>query len=360
MNRFLYLLPLLFFLACDDEEPGGGPNTVNFDRAAMLESWADGAIIPAYTTLEASSETLATAASDFNANPDATSLESLRQAYREAYVDYQAAAPFIIGKAEEIRYLEQLSIYPSDVAQIEENATTGTHNLDLPSAVDEQGFPALDYLLYGISEEELLNGSNAAAYRSYLIVLATRIHSLTGEVLTDWTDNGFREQFISNSGNSATASVDRMVNDFIFYYEKHLRAGKVGIPAGVFSNAPLPDNAEAPYSGDFAKTLFTASFTNVRNFFNGRFGGGIGLIDYLDALEVERDGELLSGVINDQFTQIEQQLANVGDDFRNQVIDDNTEMLRLYDELQKAVILLKVDMLQALNINVDFVDADGD
>lgn len=35
-------------------------------------------------------------------------------------------------------------------------------------------------------------------------------------------------------------------------------------------------------------------------------------------------------------------------------------MLQTYDELQKNVILMKVDMLQALNINVDYVDADGD
>jgi len=35
-------------------------------------------------------------------------------------------------------------------------------------------------------------------------------------------------------------------------------------------------------------------------------------------------------------------------------------MLSTYDGLQKNVVLLKVDMLQALNINVDFVDADGD
>ena len=35
-------------------------------------------------------------------------------------------------------------------------------------------------------------------------------------------------------------------------------------------------------------------------------------------------------------------------------------MLETYDELQKAVVLLKVDMLQVLNIKVDFVDADGD
>jgi hypothetical protein len=35
-------------------------------------------------------------------------------------------------------------------------------------------------------------------------------------------------------------------------------------------------------------------------------------------------------------------------------------MLLTFDRIQSVVILLKVDMLQTLNINVDYVDADGD
>jgi hypothetical protein len=46
--------------------------------------------------------------------------------------------------------------------------------------------------------------------------------------------------------------------------------------------------------------------------------------------------------------------------FATQINTNNTEMTRSYDELQIAVVLLKVDMLQAFNISVDYVDADGD
>ena len=35
-------------------------------------------------------------------------------------------------------------------------------------------------------------------------------------------------------------------------------------------------------------------------------------------------------------------------------------MLRTYDVIQAAVVMLKVDMLQKLNISVDYADADGD
>ena len=36
------------------------------------------------------------------------------------------------------------------------------------------------------------------------------------------------------------------------------------------------------------------------------------------------------------------------------------KMLEAFDALQSAVVLLKTDMLSNLNINVDYVDADGD
>lgn len=35
-------------------------------------------------------------------------------------------------------------------------------------------------------------------------------------------------------------------------------------------------------------------------------------------------------------------------------------MTQAYDALQMAVVYLKVDMVQAFNISVDYVDADGD
>ena len=35
-------------------------------------------------------------------------------------------------------------------------------------------------------------------------------------------------------------------------------------------------------------------------------------------------------------------------------------MLEVHDELQREVVLLKLDMLQALSISVDYIDSDGD
>ncbi|MDO1502669.1 hypothetical protein Q2T40_21565 [Winogradskyella maritima] len=60
-----------------------------------------------------------------------------------------------------------------------------------------------------------------------------------------------------------------MVNDYIFYYEKYLRAGKMGIPLGVFSGSTLPRNVEAYYEATISNDLFLEGLSAVQDFFNG-------------------------------------------------------------------------------------------
>ncbi|SEP57861.1 imelysin family protein [Neolewinella agarilytica] len=346
----LAFLLLLFISACttnngDDD----GPEPVAFDRQAMLANWADNLIAPAYEALEAALISLDLAAQVYEENPNSISRAQLESRFESAYLSWQRASPFSLGKAEEIRLRGQLNTYPTDVSLIEENlANLNGINLELPSQAAAQGLPALDYLLFSLSEDAL---NNSPAYRSYLKQLTSRMVSLTRIVRDDLAVN--RDAYIQNDGNSATASIDRTVNDYIFYFEKFLRAGKVGIPAGVFSDDPLADRAESLYAGQ-SKALFLAGLNGSEQFFNN------GLNDYLDALGVERSGELLSQQINDQFAAIKAAANSLNDNFSTQVENDNTAMLQLYDELQKQVVFLKVDMLQALSINVDYVDADGD
>ncbi len=366
MRRFLLILiPTLLLIACD---PNGGnqPQVDDFDRQAMLTHWADKLIIPAFSELVSTTEALETAANSFSDTPNETTLASLRQAWETAYLQWQSASAFEVGKAEEVRLRDNLNIYPVDVEELKENVESGSYNLVLPSLNDSQGFPALDYLLYGVGESDTeilaIYTSDALAvnYRQYLVDLAVRINSLVKEVEADWKGD-YRDTFVENNGSNANASVDLMVNDYIFYYEKHLRAGKVGIPAGVFSGAVLPENVEAYYRRDLSKKLLNAALDASQVFFNGEVSEtGPSLKAYLDYLESDKDGERLSNKINAQFEASRSAIASLPDDFVSQLNDNEVPMLAAYDQLQLNVVLLKVDMLQALNVNVDYVDADGD
>lgn len=355
-------------LACN----GGDGTTVvedtkdSFDRAVMLKDWADGIIIPAYEAYARSLEDLQLRADEFVNAADVNTLRVLRESWREAYIHWQYVSMFEIGKAEELQLRNFSNIFPADVAAIENNIGNGNYTLTLPSSIDEQGFPALDYLINGLAEDDIsitLLYSGQSAYSEYLLVLVERLNSLTKQVLDDWK-TGYREHFIDNVASSATGSVDKLVNDYVYYYERHLRAGKVGIPAGIFSGKPEPQTVEALYDEGFAKTLLNHALNAVQNFFNGIpvYDGyeGQSLAGYLDYLNSIKTGADLSALINAQFENARKEIAQLNDNFVEQINANNIEMLEVYDQLQLNVVLLKVDMMQALNVRVDFVDADGD
>lgn len=371
MKKSIIYLLILFIVSCEptaDEAPPIPQD--NFDRQAMLSNWANKNIIPGYTAFATKTEALKVAGTAFANEANEANLTTLKDTWLAAYVVWQRVSMFEIGKAEELRLRNNLNIYPTDVAALEENVLQGGYNLELNSEIDQQGFPALDYLLFGIKDSEAAilefytTNENANQYLSYLVELVTRIDDLTDTVLADWNDK-FKDEFIANSGNSATASVDKLVNDFLFYYEANLRAGKVGIPAGVFSGNPLSDRVEAFYKKEGSKILLLEALDATQDFFNGyEFGSSTtrneSLSAYLDALNTVKDGADLTSLINNQFDAARTTINDLNDNFAAQVETDNSKMLATYDQLQLNVVLLKVDMLQALNITVDYVDADGD
>ena len=365
------LIALVSFVSCtsDSTDDSDQSQTDDFDRGAMLINWADNIIIPSYEAFDVESKALDAAAKAFTQNPDATNLDLLRDAWQAAYINFQHVELFDIGKAEELRYSYRLNTYPTDTEEINSSIENGDYNLALPSLVDSQGFPALDYLLYGLADTdaELLDfyttNPKAANYKQYLTDVTGSMAQLTATVLADW-NNSFRGSFVSNTSSSASGSVDKLANDYIFYYEKLLRAGKVGIPAGIFSNEVLPKKVEAYYRGDLSKTLLLEALTATQNFFNGKAypGGasGASFKAYLDYLNTIKNSSDLSALINAQFEAARAKANALNNSFVVQIETNNDALLETYNELQRNTILLKIDMLQALDISVDYVDADGD
>ncbi len=365
--KLFFLLSVGFFISCTSDDDDSR-RVDSFDRGAMLANWADNIIIPSFENFVGFTNNLEDKTREFAASPSEASLEELRDAYRKSYIEYQTVGLYEVGTAA-MYYRNFLNTYPVNVDAVGSKIETGDYNLELPSSYAEQGFPALDFLLYGLAEtdaeilEFYTSDPNAATYRQYLTDVSERINVLTKNVLADW-QNSFRDTFVANTSASTTGSVNIFTNDFVMYYETFLRSGKIGIPAGAFTGDPVPQNVEARFSGDLSKSLYLKALETVQDFFNGsHFNSneqGLSYKQYLDHLNIVKAGEDLSGLVNTNFDQIRQQASNLDPNFVAQVQNDNSKMLNAFDLLQKNVVLLKVDMLQALSISVDYVDSDGD
>ena len=340
-----------------------------FNREQMLIFWADSIIIPSQNKFQSDLIEFSNSVNSFSNDPTQASLDLMRENWVIAYKSWQHIEMFNIGKAEEINYGVRMNIYPANVERIELNVSNNDNDIEHPNDYPAQGLPAVDYLLYGIgnNDSEILEKFTLenSKYLNYLIVVSNKMIELTDNVVSDW-DESYRNIFIASTDNTATSSINKLTNDFIYYYEKGFRANKFGIPAGVFSGSVLIDRVEAYYRRNLSKILALEAIDAITNFFNGiPYGGdsansGLSFKNYVEFLETVKNDVPLGQLILDQFTESRSNIANLEDDFTIQLENKKLEMLSTYDIIQVAVVYLKVDMLQALNINVDYIDADGD
>lgn len=373
-KNILFLLLAVLTYACGSDSETDLGTTDNFNRETLLINVADNIIIPAFQDFSDKLTALKTSSEAFNNNSNTTNLETLRSSWLQSYKAWQHVEMYDIGKAIDFGtdtrtggtgFSAHFNVFPLTVATVESNISKGAYNFDEIPNYSAQGFPALDYLLYGVAAddtaiiEKYTTNANAVNYKKYITDIVDKMIAVNSQILNDWKDN-FRDTFVTSTANTATSSLNKLINDFIFNYEKNFRAKKIGIPVGVFSSTSLPEKVEGFYTKDISKQLALEALMSIEKVFNGTsFNGntsGIGFKNYLE--ELDRDD--IANAITNQIAIARKQINGLNDNLYQQIIDNESNLLNVYSEIQKVVVLLKVDMLNAFNVSLDYADADGD
>lgn len=368
-KSILGLLLLLFAVwgisSCkkESDSPSVAENS-DLDRKALLTQWADSLVKPGYQRFDVKMTTLKTKSAAFTAAPTVTALQELRQAWLQAYTEWQRVELFEFGPAETVTLRNHFNIYPTDVTGIRQNIATGVYNFELATAIPQQGFPALDYLINGVATGDAAIVQSyvaSAGQRKYLADVTDKMGQLFTTVYSQWTGS-YRDTFVNSTGTNAGSSLSKVVNAYSLYYERFLRSGKIGIPAGTMSGVAAPDKIEAYYyKGTLPLDMAKVAHATVQYAFNGHTGGP-SLKVYLNALGAKdsRTGQSLSEILNTQFATSYTRLAALGPDLYTTLQTRRADAVTSYDEMQKAVRLIKVDMTSAMSISVTYVDNDGD
>ena len=362
MKKILKTLIVFIFISCSDNNIVQD-NVDNFDRSSLLSELTDNLIVPAHDNFASIFSVFEGDFERFSSDLSIPNLQKLRSSFIDSYMAWQHIEMFNIGKAEEIFYNLKTNSYPSNILRIEANKNNNSLDLDIPNENNypTQGFPALDYFLFGIAEtdEMILNELSDAANLYYLNLLVQKISTNSDSVINFWKNN--TQGFANISDGSQSSNLNMLANDFVYYFEKGLRANKIGIPAGRWSNK-LPKNVESFYSKIHSKSLAIEALKASKNFFLGlNFNTGTpsdySFRTYVDYLDTENS---LSNLIIESFDNSMSKLQVLSDDFSHQIANNNSQMLEAYDAIQEGVVYLKTDMLSLLSISVDYMDADGD
>ena len=375
MKEIKYTLIALFsiflIISCSGDSDEDQDTVPEFDRSTILKNYVENIIIPRYNDFKVELEGLKVSINDFTQTPNTSNLQKLHDSWLESYKKWQHIEMFNIGKAEELMYLQKMNAYPADNSRIEANVSSSKTDLTSANDFTSQGFPAIDYMIHGVATDFVSVSNiyaNDSKYGDYLKVLVDVMIQNTGDIIQDWSST--KDSFIQSSGNSNTSSLNMVTNDFVYYFEKGLRANKIGIPAGRYSGGDaLPSKVEAYYSSknsfqDVSKILAMEAVVASENFFTGKSStGAMGAslktyLDYIHASDVNKEN--LSPLIISNFQEAKQAVNQLDANFINQINNDQLKMMNAFNKLQAIVVNLKTNMLSLLSIQVDYTDADGD
>jgi len=354
----------ILFYACDSGGDDDGPAPPEFDRAAMLTNYADNLILPGYRELQTSTDQFKAAVDAFEAEATTANLEALRSNFKTVRLAWQKVNFFQFGPAETNTLRTILNTYPADTDKIEMNIDNGGYTLGSVDNIAAGGFPAVAYLIYGQQKtdqeilEDFTSQPNAMERLTYLTDNADFIKTAIDAVTNAWEPSGgdYRATFLdsSNGGTGTGSSTSLMTNALIQHYERFLRDGKIGIPAGVRSaGVPRPTATEA-YHGGYSSELVVANLQAFKSLLTG--GTGSGLDDNLRFLQEDQlVTDILAGL--DQAISDAQQLS---DPLSSEIENDPQPAIDVFTSMQEALVLIKVDMTSALGITITFQDNDGD
>jgi uncharacterized protein len=357
-----FFVTLLCFSACDSGT-GENPCENNFDQKAMFMNMANNLIVPAFTDLKAKVDAMTTASMSFTNNPGQSELEAFRTAWFDAYLSWQSAAQYNFGPAEEVFLRSSVNNFPLNIDETNANIQSGTYDFNIPDDY-VKGFPALDYLLYGIGTndteilEKFTTNADAPKYIQYLTDIVADIKSRVDHTYNGWTSGGYDETFNNNTGTAAGTSLSLVVNQMNENYEL-IKREKIGIPSGIltlgFTN---PTKVEAYFSGRSLE-LANAALAATKQFYLG--GNGIGLDDFLMEIEAKKsNGESLHEAIQSQFAVAIANLAALTGKLSEEVDSNSAKVQSAYNALASQLVNIKTDLPSVLCVSITYIDNPSD
>ncbi len=347
LNISILSVYLFFSISCINQN--NTPNENAFTE--LLSNQVNEVILPTFIDYYDQTSALSNAAHNLSLSISEQRITEFVEAYKNAYTAYQRAAVHNYFSTENQALVRNTNLYPIDIDVLNNLIENNLYNFSTTSQERANGFPALDYLIFGNESEsfyELLSSSDKTV--EFIIQLCSSINDRANRIVEDWSGS-LKDNFIQNGGTALGSSISVQLNNSLIYYEEHIRENKAGLPIGLIgpNDSPIPadptkieayHNSVYEQSEDFTLLQLKTSVEEMENIYLGGIGQGY------DDLLIERAHTDLDQDIKDLFQQIYFEIEE------RQTITQNTE---LYETIQELVTLYKSDLLPILNVQ----DADG-
>jgi len=358
---------IIVLISCSKSNSGSSVTPPAITGDSALVNIGTNIIIPSFQTFSSAMTALDASVTAFTANPDASTLFAAQAAFKTAYLAWETCSAYGFGPAADQSLITAtINIFPTDSVLIKSNISSGSYTIDGIANLKAQGFPGIDFLLFGADNATTLNryttDAAAANAKKYLSAITASIKTKAAAAAAAWSASGgnYIKQFTAATGVSSGSSLSLLMNAFVQDYDVVMKSYKLGIPIGKYGTTVLPlapSKTEGYFSG-MSVQLMIQQVKALQNTYLG--GAGYGFDDKVIAAKATKNGVSLNDVINAEFATLIAKLMALPDPLSAQITNNLTAVNDVYTEATKLVVLLKVDLSSALAIKISFQDDDGD
>lgn len=280
--------------------------------------------------------------------PGPAGLSTIQEHFKNTYSAWVQCQLWRFDFVSRTGIIEFANTFPTDSSAILEKSNQGDYSFLGADDLGTAGFPALDFILF-----EPTAGLSKQSW-NYLQFLLSDFKVLVDQINSNLSP-AFKQEFIANNGISVGSTLGDFVNFFNqeFEFSKNYR---IAIPSGIRTlGEPLPDRVEALHS-KLGKELLLTSLHQLETIFSGT-ETSIGLADYLDFLDAEKNGSTLSQLIQLGFQDVYSSISPLPDGLDEA---SSESLISVFQKMQNLTVLLKSDMPSKLGVQITYVDNDGD
>lgn len=353
----------LFFVGCDSDDISERTYETQYYRKSQLENIYDNEISSLTSLFIVETSKLNTLASQFNANISLENLELLQSQWVKTLVIWKQIELYDIGDISDSFIYTTVNYWPSNTDFINDFIETEpliNEAFINSKGASSKGFSAIEYLIFNESDPITINSFTVDAYYEnrlkYLVSCIQNLHNQAQKIQQSWED--YAPSFTTQLENGTDGSQNEIINAMVALTEEII-IYKLGFPLGDNNAGRIDiDDLEA-YRSETSLEIIKYNLMSLERCFTGEFKQTpfrIGFTDYLIQLGYED----LSTTITTQFETCFDAIQNINGPLKQALVSNPENITTLQKEIKSLLVLIKVDMSNAIGSTITFNDNDGD
>lgn len=360
----LFISSLLLFMSCNNEGISESEYQIEYTRTAQLKNTYENEIIVLATTFIQKTSLLKTSIVNFKNNTSISNLTIAKENWLEVLKTWKQLELYNLSAVENSFIHFEINRWETNTDNINK-FIDGNEVINeafiAPKGSSSKGISALEYLLFSSDDNQnVLNSftidTNYDRRLDYILALSENLYLKSNELFSLWEND--KVSFISSIENGISGSQNQLTNAMINLIEEVI-ISKLGNPLGDNSGGVLKIDALEAARSKSSLLIIKEHLTALKRCYTGAFIDNDiqwGFDNYLKLISRED----LDINILDAFNECQIKIDNITNALSVELLENTKSITDLQESFRDLLILVKVDLSNAIGATVTLNDNDGD